>query len=123
MPDLHYVADRPERLWEAEPLPRALNPELIHASVATPEVSVDFVKLRLQLRAALDASPLITLQFGHRVESIVRVSHGFTLEGTRPSGEVWKQSADIVVNCMWESRLGLDLQLGLEPKRTWVYRL
>jgi len=35
----------------------------------------------------------------------------------------WRRDADLVVNCTWDGRLALDRELGIVPRRKWVYRL
>ena len=53
----------------------------------------------------------------------MRTSAGFRLDGVQPDGCAWTREAEIVVNCLWEGRLALDHQLGVIPRRKWVYRL
>jgi len=49
--------------------------------------------------------------------------HGFSACGRTCSGTPWQLDGDCLVNCLWDGRLTIDAQLGLEPGRPWVYRL
>jgi hypothetical protein len=53
----------------------------------------------------------------------MRTSSGFRIQGVRADGSAWTCEAGMVVNCLWEGRLELDEQMGVLPKRKWVYRL
>lgn len=120
---LHYLGERLDRLWEMRALPSWLNPTFAAAAAATPEVSIDTDCLRKVLAAALARNSRIEQMYGHVVKEVVRTSHGFTVAGHTRTGEPWHRDADCVVNALWDGRLAIDAQLGLQPARPWVFRL
>ena len=81
----------------------------------TPERSVDPRMICTALARAIADEPLIELRTGHRVTGARRVASGFALDVLTPSGPRSLEATQ-VVNCSWESRLGLDRQaLGEAP--------
>jgi hypothetical protein len=53
----------------------------------------------------------------------VRRTHGgFRVEGTC-GGDGWRLDADQVVNALWEGRLAIDRDVGLDVPPGWVHRL
>jgi len=98
------------------PVP-GLAPGLASAWFETPERSVDPRFLCHVLSRALAAEPLIEVLPGRQVESAARTDSGYRLVVSTADGlEVL--GATRVVNCSWESRQSLDLQvLGkVEPQ-------
>jgi hypothetical protein len=75
------------------------------------------------MRSALDELRKVERLYSHEVESVVRTPAGFRVDGMRTDGSAWTREAGIVVNCLWEGRLALDHQMGVIPRRNWVYRL
>lgn len=125
-PGLHYLGLRPERLFEAGGAPEPgglLNPDRVQAIYRTAELPLAVHDFRRLMIEALEADGDIERLFGHRVETVERAPSGFRAAGHGPASSRWKREADIVVNCLWEGRLKLDEQLGLLPRRPWVYRL
>jgi L-2-hydroxyglutarate oxidase LhgO len=124
--DTEYVGTTPDRLWR--PSARgvdeySLDPALIAAAVETAEVALDTVALAQEVRTALHAHPLIETRYQHTVRSARRTAGGFVVDGTRADGSVWRTAVPVVVNCLWEQRLGLDAQLGIAAEHPWVLRL
>jgi glycine/D-amino acid oxidase-like deaminating enzyme len=123
---LTYVGTRPRALaWQLteDVAHRWLAPGMSSGVFATSELALDLERFRPPLRAALERADGMERRFGHRVESVERTANGFRLEGRTADGEAWSIDAAVVVNCLWEDRMRLDAQLGLEPRRPWVHRL
>lgn len=122
---LDYLGTMPERLWRETPHARIralLNPGRIAALVETVEVALDLPRFRLILRDALEHRSIERL-YSHTVNEVSRRSAGFTVEGVRDDGLAWKREGAVVVNCLWDGRLAVDRQMGIVPRRKWVYRL
>ncbi len=121
-----YVGTAPRRLWTAmdvADLGDEFKDSRIAAAARTAEVSLDPLLLQRELRDVLQSHPRITTRYGHTVHEAARAPHGFTVSGTRGDGQSWSARAPIVVNCLWDHRIGLDAQLGIQPSHGWVYRL
>jgi len=120
-----YFGTRPTALWQEIPtntLPW-IQEEFAAKAVETAEVALDLVAFRRLMRSALNQSRKVEKLYNHTVESIMRTSAGFRVEGVHVDGFAWTREAHIVVNCLWEGRLALDHQMGVIPRRKWVYRL
>ena len=121
-----YVGTRPRRLASTLPVEEArrwLAAERIQTVFATEELALDLARFRVVLKQSLERAPNVERLFGHRVEHAVRTAGGFRLDGRTAAGDSWSLDAGVVVNCLWENRLGVDAQLGLTPARPWVHRL
>jgi hypothetical protein len=118
-----YLHTTPARLWEDTDIPARVHPSAFAAAVATPERAIDPRRLRAVLAEALRRSSSIDARLGHRVERVARAGSGFVVDGRTVEDVPWSRSADLVVNCLWSGRLAIDDQLGLRPRRSWVYRL
>lgn len=82
----------------------------------TPERSVHPRAVCEVLVRAITDHPLIELRTGHRVNRVEPSDSGYALDVTGPSGPEVVETPR-VVNCSWESRLGLDRQaLGKAPE-------
>lgn len=121
-PGEHYLGEAPDHLW-ASVEPTSLLTERVRRVVRTAEVSIDTYAFRALVCARLETAADVRRLMDHEIVSVARTSHGFRVEGTRRDGTAWHESADTVVNCLWEGRLLLDRQMGLLPSRPWVYRL
>ncbi|HET9394531.1 MAG TPA: FAD-dependent oxidoreductase [Nitrospiraceae bacterium] len=122
-PGLHYLGEELLRVWTACDLPRSLNPRFATAAISTPEASIDLARLQNILAGVLAQTPRVELLYGHLVEEIARRPHGVTVSGHTRTGERGQVEGTCVVNALWEGRLAIDDQLGLAPRRPWVFRL
>jgi len=95
---------------------------VLSAAFVTAELAVDTDQLADLVAAALDASPYISFYPGHKVCEIGRKADDFIISGDAPEGP-WTLNSTKVVNATWESRIGLDATLGIEPPPGWLYRL
>ena len=119
---LHYLGEKPSHLWKTVQLPNQISRDFAVSAVSTPERAVDRERIRQLLKRFIDETDSIETLYNHRVDSVTRTATGFMVEGTGPE-EFWQRQADIVVNCLWDGRLKIDQQMGIAPKRRWVYRL
>jgi glycine/D-amino acid oxidase-like deaminating enzyme len=120
-----YFGRRPPTLWRRQPLPALsahIRTERFIGAFATEEVAVDTGELAAIVREAVAAAPRLTFHPGHRIESVVRESGGFRIEGTNRQG-AFALRADQVVNALWENRLKIDRTVGMEPDPGWLHRL
>lgn len=125
-PALHYLGERPNRLFSSSPdrtLGGLLEAERVLSVIPTAETSLAVERFRGWLTDVLRHSSAISTLYGHRIRSIERTSAGFRVAGDGPEGVPWTLESDRVVNCLWDRRLEFDEQLGLLPRRPWVYRL
>jgi glycine/D-amino acid oxidase-like deaminating enzyme len=124
--DADYIGTTPERLWRPAPHAAAqygLDPTFVASIADTAEVAVDTVGLCAEVRDALHTHERIETRYGHTVQGAQRTSGGFAVEGTRSDGTVWRDTAPVVVNCLWHERIALDSQLGIPAEHPWVLRL
>ncbi|ELS05105.1 FAD dependent oxidoreductase [Xenococcus sp. PCC 7305] len=120
---VNYLGTTLTKLWQKASVPMEFNLDFAAAAVATPELSVSLVKLRELMRLSINNSDNIETLYQHKIESVKRIATGFYVEGVTFDDEPWQHQFDLVVNCLWEGRLKIDQQLGIVPKRSWVYRL
>lgn len=124
--EVDYLGARPARLWWTLP-EEAYAPfaaaDNLQGGFATMEASVSPEGTVAVLREALTAHPDIRLRTCHRVTDVTHGANGFRVEGHLPGGKAWRLECDQVVNALWDGRLTIDRQLGLEPSRHWVHRL
>lgn len=120
-----YLRTTPDRLWWPMSSGEAggLYGPNVGGHVQTAELALDMQRFQPLMRQALAAAPGVECLFGRDVREVARTPAGFGVEGSTASGDVWHLEADAVVNCLWEGRLAIDQQLGLLPRRPWVYRL
>jgi len=118
---LHYLGNRHKELFNlSKTYPAPL--QGIAKSVYTEERSVLLSALKRLLLTTIKGKNNIKAQLNHEVESIHRNSRGFIISG-RTGDQNWSDSFDVVINCLWDSRLKIDEQMGLLPTYKWVYRL
>jgi hypothetical protein len=123
-PSLHYLGLRPQRLWTDTHLhiPQ-LNQQKVQMCIPTEEYALNLVAFRQILVKELYKRDNIEFAGNHTIHSVARTSYGFSVTGKRGDNSNWSLHSPVVVNCLWENRLYIDRQLGLEPGRKWVYRL
>jgi glycine/D-amino acid oxidase-like deaminating enzyme len=121
-----YLGERLSRLWSVPAEPgRARLPftDRVSLVVRTVERAVNPESIRRLVHARLDGHDRISARHGHRVRTVRRTSNGFQVDATNPDGETWTLQAPVVVNCLWDGRLAIDREMGVLPRRPWVYRL
>jgi glycine/D-amino acid oxidase-like deaminating enzyme len=119
-----YLGEHPSRLWSVPAGPdRALFSDRVSFVAETAERAVRTEVIKRLVQARLDGDDRIAARYGHRVRTVRRTANGLKVEATNPSGETWTAEAPIVVNCLWDGRLAIDREMGVLPRRPWVYRL
>lgn len=121
-----YLGRPASRLWRPpEDARRARAPfsDRVSDVVETVERSVNLEVLCDLVRARLHARDRVTCHYRHRVRTVRRTGNGFAVEATTPAGTRWLGEAPVVVNCLWGGRLAIDREMGVLPRRRWVYRL
>ncbi len=118
-----YLGLRPESLLTpARSIDARIDAGSIAAAFDSEERAVDREALRGLLIHALESSDRIRFLGGHRIVEVSRTSGGFSVKGEGPAG-TFERRAERVVNCLWHGRLDVDAQLGLTPRRRWLFRL
>lgn len=116
---------RGTRLWQSAPRDayKWFSTHRVAECIETAELALDREKFRALLKRRLAAFPEIRVRYGRTIETIERLPNGFRVSGVDSSGAMWSETSEIVVNCLWDGRLALDAQMGLEPRRPFVMRL
>jgi glycine/D-amino acid oxidase-like deaminating enzyme len=92
---------------------------VITAGFRVPERSVSTAWVADRLVDALRSEPRIAVHTGVTVTGLAREARGGWRIQTEPPLD---QTADVVVNALWERRIGIDQSLGLEPGPGWSHR-
>ena len=124
-PALDYLGRRPNRLWHRRPAAsstRHLASDRWMATFETEELAIHPDRLAQHVRQAIARCDLIRFMPRHRVASVRRIHERYRIEGQNPTG-AWRIDAGQVVNALWEGRLAIDSQLGLDVAAGWVHRL
>ena len=118
---LHYLGRRPDRIWSMDAQFRFCGSSLVHA-VPSEETAVHPGWMRRVIVTAVEQDPEIAAFVRHDVEHVEQRGQTFTISGKNDEGR-WKDTADIVVNCLWEGkhRIDKDVQRGQSPD--WITRV
>ena len=121
---LHYLGDRPARVFQEIPIPDYVATGEATAAFLTAEVSVDQWKLKQLLKQHLAASSSIDLRLEHPVQEIrAAPGGGFAVVCRRRDGTVSTFESDIVCNCLWEKRIHFDRTMGITGEALQSLRL
>ena len=118
-----YLSRPLGRLWQRIPLPPFVDPDRVAAAVATEEVAIDVGECRRIVCEALQSRSGLDRRYGCRVERVQRCGKGFHVSAVDRDGGEQRIAADVIVNCLWDSRLAIDRDLGILSRRKHVYRL
>jgi hypothetical protein len=117
---LHYLGQRPKKIWKEYPVPFA-GDQLI-GGVLSEERAVHPLWMRNLIVKAVEENQAIEIRTAHEIKSVERTSGGLTLFGTNAEGE-WKSAADVVVNCLWEGKHRIDQSIGFGNGADWITRI
>ena len=120
---LHYLGNRPDRLYENSRSSLTGSSNNIICSIPTCEKAIGTHLFSDFLSGVIDSNEYIATRFGHTIREVSRKPEGFLLQGEFSAHQgTWAEQFDIVINCLWDGRLALDAQMGLAPRRPWVFR-
>ncbi len=94
----------------------------VAAAYKTAEMSIDPEALAATVRARLSTDPRIQCLLGAHVTGVAPDDNGVTID-FEMSGSRAREQYDHVVNALWDGRLAVDKTVGLEPERSWLYRV
>ena len=94
----------------------------VAAAYRTAEMSIDPEALAAAVRSRLAADPRINCVLRARVRGVTPDGNRIAIDFETSNGRA-RQSYDHVVNALWDGRLAVDQTLGLQPERSWLYRV
>lgn len=97
------------------------DPDVIETAFQTDEIAIDTNRLAGILRAALGSMDRLTMRLSNEVVSVAEEQGGFRVEADGPEGRSSGLYA-AVVNALWERRLPVDIELGMEVQRPAIHR-
>lgn len=100
----------------------AFDPTIAVAAISTPEVAINPTALAQNIRACIDAHPLIESHCNRKVVG-VKAEVGRMSVLSEGQGDSARDRFDHVVNALWDGRLALNEALGFKAKRPWLHRL
>jgi glycine/D-amino acid oxidase-like deaminating enzyme len=112
----------PLRRWTDGDRAAAFDPEIAVAAFYSPEVALEPIQLAAEVRKRVAEEPRIKLRLGRLVTGVSRQGDAIVVTGEGSEG-ISSEPFDQVVNALWEGRLAIDRQMGLEPDRPWLHRL
>jgi hypothetical protein len=93
----------------------------VAAAYRTAEMSIDPEALAAAVRSRLAADPRITCVL--RAQAWMAPDGNHIAIDYETLNGLARQSYDHVVNALWDGRLAVDQTLGLQPERSWLYRV
>jgi glycine/D-amino acid oxidase-like deaminating enzyme len=120
-PHLHYLGRRPRRIWSEEVPFRFAGTSMVHA-VRSEEAAVHPDWMRQLITEAVEDDPEISTALRHDIEQVERRGQSFVVGGSNGRGP-WHDSADVVVNCLWEGRQKIDRALDVDTGRDCITRV
>lgn len=121
--DLNYLGSRPEKIYAKIGIPVYTDPRFVSAAFRTAETSLDQAGLRHIISSVLSNLQEIELFLECRVEEVARTSNGFSVECINKNNDRQQFYSDILVNCLWESRIRFDRMIGMITEETKSIRL
>jgi len=97
------------------------NPALVQTAFETEEFALDTPSLCRALGAVLQQAPRLALRMNTWIDRVSPEGARYQVWGQH-EGVAVQSAYDMVVNCLWEQRLGVDATLGLEAGRPVVHR-
>lgn len=112
----------PLRRWTDGDRAAAFDPEIAVAAFTSPEVALEPLQLAEEVRKRVADDPRVELRLGRLVTGVARADDGILIASEGSDGPA-SERYDQVVNALWEGRLAIDRQMGVEPDRQWLHRL
>ena len=117
--DLHGP---PRRMSQAE-LEDRFDLELVRSAFYTGEIAVDIPALSGLMRQLIMHDPQIDVRTGHTVTAVPNDSDRVSVRSAgTDSVDTHRDTFDVVVNTLWESRFAIDATRNIHPGRTWIHR-
>ena len=110
---LNYLGQRPNRIFNKCPIPWYVERNLIDAAFETEEVSIDQPGFRQLIEKKILDNLDIKTFFEHQIERISRNKTGFIIDCTLTDGSKTQIQSEILINCLWESKVRFDRMIGL----------
>jgi len=120
--NLTYLGKRPNTIFKKISLPPQVNPDFFEACFATEEVSIHHKSIKEIIKTKIQ-SENISLCLNQRVTAAKRIPNGFMVETHSEDEGVLQLKSDVVFNCLWEGRMILDKQMGMQVEKGYNLRL
>ena len=116
------LGKRPERLFQKTLLPKQVNPDLFQSCFATEEVALRTEGIKKIIKEKIH-SENISLCLNQHVTSAKRTSSGFIVETHSEKEGVRQLESDMIFNCLWEGKMALDKEMGMQVEKGYNLRL
>jgi len=119
---LTYLGKRPKRLFQKTSIPPQVNPDFFQACFATEEVALHPGRLKEIIKEKV-RSEKISLCLNQYVTGAKRTHHSFMVETHSEDDGIQQHESDVVFNCLWEGRMALDKEMGIQIEKGYNIRL
>jgi len=120
--NLTYLGKRPNTIFKKISLPAQVNPDFFEACFATEEVAIHHKSIKEIIKTKIQ-SENISLCLNQRVTSAKRIPNGFMVETHSEDDGIRQLESDVVFNCLWEGRMALDKEMGIQIEKGYNIRL
>jgi len=120
--NLTYLGKKPDTIFKKISLPPQVNPDFFEACFATEEVAIHHKSIKEIIKTKI-LSENISLCLNQRVTAAKRIPNGFMVETHSEDEGVLQLKSDVVFNCLWEGRMILDKQMGMQVEKGYNLRL
>jgi len=120
--NLTYLGKKPNTIFKKISLPPQFNPDFFQACFATEEVAIHHKSIKEIIKTKIQ-SENISLCLNQRVTAAKRIPNGFMVETHSEDEGVLQLKSDVVFNCLWEGRMILDKQMGMQVEKGYNLRL
>jgi len=120
--NLTYLGKRPKTIFKKISLPTQVNPDFFQACFATEEAALHPKSLKEMIKTKIQ-SENISLCLNQYVTSAKRTPNGFMVETHSENDGIRQLESDVVFNCLWEGRMALDKEMGIQIEKDYNIRL
>ena len=120
--NLTYLGKKPNTIFKKISLPPQVNPDFFEACFATEEVAIHHKSIKEIIKTKIQ-SENISLCLNQYVTSAKRTTNGFMVETHSEDDGIQHLESDVVFNCLWEGRMILDKQMGMQVEKGYNLRL